>query len=121
MRDGLVNGVEDAPAVSEDDELMALPAALVVEIDERAVVIRLPGERGGLRLKRGVYNVFRAFHLPKQVAEVLPDDPAKRAKVMDVVRLLAAKGFLVPPEVGIPILSGTPTTPWEPDAFSARA
>ncbi|HYR07221.1 MAG TPA: hypothetical protein VEQ60_05620 [Longimicrobium sp.] len=110
-----------AAVVGEDDELMVLPAALVVGLEERAVVIRLPWEEGGLRLKRGVYDIYRAFHLPRRVAEVLPEDPARRAKVLDVVRLLAAKGFLVPPEVGIAPLSGEPAPQAEPDWFSVLA
>jgi hypothetical protein len=109
------------PPVGEDDELMVLPGALVAAIEERAVVVCLPGETGGLRLKRGVYDIYRAFHLPRRVAEVLPADPARRAKVLDVVRLLAAKGFLVPPEVGIAPLSGEPAPQAEPDWLSVLA
>jgi hypothetical protein len=110
-----------APAVGEESELMMLPGALVTAIEERAVVVCLPGEAGGLRLARGVYDIWRAFHLPRRVAEVLPDAPARRAKVLDVVRLLAAKGFLVPPEVGIPPLSGEPAPAAEPDLLSVLA
>lgn len=121
-----MGGEEDASAVptaavSAEDELMVLPAALVAEIEERTVTLWMPGETGGLRLKRGAYEIYRAFHLPRRVAEVLPEDPARRAKVLDVVRLLAAKGFLVPPEVGIPALAGEPAQPGEPDLFSVLA
>ncbi|HEU0299794.1 MAG TPA: hypothetical protein VFR37_10075 [Longimicrobium sp.] len=104
-----------------EDTLMVLPGALVASIEEAAVVLCLPGERGGVRLRRGVYDLYRAFHLPRKVAEVLPEDPARRAKVLDVVRLLAAKGFLVPPEVGIPAPAGAPAPPGEPDPFSVLA
>jgi hypothetical protein len=103
------------------DTLMMLPAALVAEIEERAVTICLPGDAGGLRLKRGAYEIYRAFHLPRPVAEVLPEDPARRAKVLDVVRLLAAKGFLVPPEAGIGRLEGEPAPQGEPDWISVLA
>lgn len=109
------------PPVGEEDTLMVLPAAIVAAIEERAVVVCVPGEEGGLRLRRGVYDIYRAFHLPCRVAEVLPADPARRAKALDVVRLLAAKGFLVPPEVGIAPLSGEPSPQAEPDWFSVLA
>ncbi|HEV3052379.1 MAG TPA: hypothetical protein VGX50_18855, partial [Longimicrobium sp.] len=72
-------------------------------------------------LKRGVYDIYRAFHLPRRVAEVLPEDPARRQKVLDVVRLLAAKGFLVPPGVGIPALAGEPAPPGELHPLSVLA
>jgi hypothetical protein len=52
---------------------------------------------------------------------VLPADPARRAKVLGVVRLLAAKGFLVSPETGIPALSGAPAPEAEPDWLSVLA
>jgi hypothetical protein len=107
--------------VGEDDVLMVLPGAVVVGIEEQSVLVSLPGETGGLRLRRGVYDIYRAFHLPRRVAEVLPDDPARRAKVLEVVRQLAAKGFLVPPEVGIPPLAGEPAPRGEPDELSVLA
>jgi hypothetical protein len=108
-------------AMGVDDELMVLPAARVAEIEECAVTICLPGEAGGLRLKRGAYEVYRAFHLPRRVADVLPADSAKRERVLGVVRLLAAKGFLVPPKVGIPAMSGDPTPEAEPNWISVLA
>jgi hypothetical protein len=109
------------PPVSEEDTLMVLPAAIVASIDAGAVVVCVPGEEGGLRLKRGVYDIYRAFHLPRRVAEVLPEEAARRAKVLQCIRLLASRGFLVPPEVGIAPLSGEPAPPWEPDALSVLA
>lgn len=111
----------DADVPGPGDVLMILPTARVAAIEERAVVVCLPGETGGLRLKRGVYDLYRAFHLPRRVGEVLPADAGRRAKVLDVVRLLAAKGFLVPPLVGIPVLSGQPAPPAEPDWVSVLA
>lgn len=107
--------------VNEADVLMVLPASRVASIEPAAVVVCLPGEPGGLRLRRGVYEFYRAFHLPRPVGEVLPADPARRAKVLDVVRLLAGKGYLVPPEVGIARLSGEPAPAGAPDVVSARA
>lgn len=107
--------------MGEDDELMVLPVARVAAIEEHAVVVCLPGEAGGLRLKRGVYDLYRAFHLPRRVGEVLPEDPARRAKVLDVIRLLARKGFLVPPEAGVAPLSGEPEAAGEPDLLSVLA
>lgn len=119
-----MSGGAEAPAAvpaGANDELMVLPAARVAAIEARAVTICLPGEAGGLRLRRGAYEVYRAFHLPRRVAEVLPEDPARRAKVLDVVLLLAAKGFLVPPTVGIPPLSGAAEPAGEPDWVSVLA
>lgn len=110
-----------APAPGEDDELMLLPSAVVAAIEESAVVVCLPGETGGLRLKRGVYDIYRAFHLPRRVAQVLPDEPVRRAKVLGVIRLLAAKGFLVPPEMAIAPLAGEPAPPGDPDELSMLA
>ncbi|HEU4883838.1 MAG TPA: hypothetical protein VFT45_16380 [Longimicrobium sp.] len=107
--------------VEPGDTLMMLPAAIVAGIEERAVVLCLPWEEGGLRLKRGVYDIYRAFHLPRPVAEVLPEDPERRAKVLQCIRLLASRGFLVPPEVGIATLSGEPAPYAEPDGFSVLA
>lgn len=114
-------GLAASISIGENHELMVLPTARVATIEERAVVVCLPGETGGLRLKRGVYDIYRAFHLPRRVSEVLPEDPARRAKVLDVIRLLAAKGFLVPPGVGIAPLSGDPEAAGEPDWISVLA
>jgi hypothetical protein len=118
---GTLPSASPATAVGEDDVLMVLPAALVATLEEHAVVVCMPGDSRGLRLKRGVYDIYRAFHLPRRVAEVLPEDPARRARVLDVVRLLVSKGFLVSPEIGIPVLSGAPAPEAEPDWLSVLA
>lgn len=121
MSEGAEARAAFAAGLGDEDMLMVLPAARVSAIEERAIVVNLPGEAGELRLKRGVYDIYRAFHLPRRAADVLPADPARRAKVLDVVRLLVAKGFLVPPELGIAKLSGEVAPRTEPDGVSVLA
>jgi hypothetical protein len=96
----------DVPVVDERAILMTAPAATVVHIGERAVIISLPPKSSGLRMSRGVYEVYRRFHLPRRVGEVLSDEVEHRATLLERVRLLAAKGYLVPPDVGISTLAG---------------
>jgi hypothetical protein len=99
--------VPDEPAsrsdadVDESTILMASAMVAVTHIEYRAVVMCLSPGDGGLRVSRGAYEVFRRFHLPCTIAEVLPSELERRAKVLDTVRFLARKGYLVPPEVGI--------------------
>lgn len=99
------SGLLSGAAVDEDVVLMAAPAALVAHIEERAVVMCLPPGAGGLRVSRGVYEIYRLFHLPRLVGDVLTAEPDRRAKRLEVVRFLTSKRYLVPPEVGIPGLA----------------
>jgi hypothetical protein len=87
---------------------MSAPAAIVAHIEERAVVLCLPPEMGGLRVSRTAYDVYRRFRLPRRIGEVLPVEPERRTKVLNLILLLADKGYLVPPEIGIRKLPQAP-------------
>lgn len=100
---------------------MILPSAQVVMIEPGAVELCIPDHPGAMRLTRGVYEVYRQFHLPRPVAEVLSGNAARQERLLECIRRLAAKGFLVPPEVGIAPLSGEPEPAGEPDPFSVLA
>ncbi|HEX6041382.1 hypothetical protein [Longimicrobium sp.] len=118
MRMG-VGALDDAPG--GEDVLMVLPAARVATIEEGAVELFIPDRPGAMRISRAVYEVYRAFHLPQRVGEVLSGDAARRARLLRCIRQLAGKGFLVPPSVGISHLSAGPAPAVELDDVSARA
>jgi hypothetical protein len=96
------------------DVLMIPSAARVAAIEERAVALCIPDQPGVMRVSRGVYEVYRAFHLPRPVGEMLTGDEARQARLLACIRQLAARGYLVPPEVGIGRLKGEPAPEAEP-------
>ena len=104
-----------------DDVLMILPAARLAVIEERAVELWIPDRPGAMRVTRAVYEVYRGFQLPRRVGEMLSGDAARQARLLACIRQLAAKGYLVPTEVGIPVLSGERAPHWEPDGLSVLA
>lgn len=98
---------------------MALPAARVTALEERAVVVCLPGETGGCGSSAPSATAIAPFTSRggwRRCCRRIP-----RGKVLEVVRLRAAKGFLVPPGLGIPELDGVPAPDAEPERVSAPA
>lgn len=83
---------------------MILPMARVVLIEPRAVELCIPDRPGAMRVTRGVYEVYRQFHLPRPVGDVLSGDETRQARLLECIRMLAGKGYLVPPGIGIPPL-----------------
>lgn len=104
-----------AAAPGPGDVLMILPAARVVLIEPRTVELCIPDRPGAMRVTRGVYDVYRRFHVPRPVAEVLSGDATRQARLLECIRMLAGRGYLVTPEVGITPLAGAEASAPEPE------
>lgn len=78
--------------------VMANPATVVEEAEDRSVVLQDPASGRRLRISRPLYELFTALSCPRPLGEILPDEPSRQERTLGYLGLLMEKGFLIPPE-----------------------
>lgn len=90
-----------APAASvpplAERVLIAHPATMVEEAEDRSVVLQNPDNGTRLRISRPLYELFAALSTPRALKEILPAEASRQERTLGYLGLLVEKGFLVPP------------------------
>lgn len=90
-------------ALGAESVLMAHPAAVVEEANDQSVVLQNPHSGRRLRISRPLHELFSELARPRPLSEVLPTEQPRRERTLGYLGLLVEKGFLVPPELEIPV------------------
>lgn len=87
--------------VGAESVLMKHPAAVLEETEDQSIVLYNPTSGNRLRISQPLYRLVDQLSQPRPLREVLPDEPLRQERTLGYLRLLASKGFLVPPDAGI--------------------